>query len=208
MAKKLASAYFSLLITFSLALNTSAQTQKGNLMLGGSMGFTSSKNESSLFSDQKDFSFNFSPNISYAVIDQLFVGLIIPVFHSRSSSNGQDYKNNQYSFGSRIRYYLPFGDFAAFAQTSYSIGKSKFKGPNFNPLTGQLDDLIINGTLKTPSIGLGLAYFINNNIGLQGQLSYNKQSIEYDSELRSDYDMSYMNFKIGFQIHLQTIGLD
>lgn len=172
-----------LIFAFCTAVKSNAQTQKGNFLLGGSVGIAHSKYESvnsNPVNKQKSFSVDFNPGISYFLMDQLAIGVLIPFSYNQYTSSTTKLHDFTYAFGPRIRYYFPFGPMAIFPEVTGYFGKSEQVGPYFNTITGVVEEVKIRSNIQYLTIGLGTTYFINDNIGLEGVLMYKKENRDYE----------------------------
>lgn len=189
-----------------------AQTTKGTFLLGGSLSFQSGKSKynysSSTFnSESKSTSFSIRPSISYFVIDQLAVGLVMPYSYTKIKSDGVQSTGTTYTIGPVVRYYFPLGDqWAVFPEVAYSYGWLWTKTPNFVPATGDYETLKLNGHTSIFQGGVGLVYFLNPSIGVEGKIYYQNRT---DSEERggrtgvvpTGIDNSSFNFSVGLQVY-------
>jgi outer membrane protein len=180
--------------------------KKGNIILGGGVGFSYSKesgnykvidnNGQSFYQniDQKSISFSFGPSFGYFLIDGLAVGLS-PSF-SYSNQEFSSYTFNNYSFGIApyAKYYFNNGIFIHL-KADYYHSVSKQKGfdnkTNYNYLT-------INP-------GIGYAFFINSKVSIEPSLEYSfmKNKEKSDNMLvDSENKTNKLFFSLGFQIFL------
>jgi long-subunit fatty acid transport protein len=189
----------------SVTIVSFGQTEKGNMLLGGGIDLGSTTYKRDNASDQKVFSFNFNPGVSYFVSDNLSVGLRVPFSYSKLNQDTfDDEKSSSISFGPMVRYYIPFNQLAIFPEVSYVAGAGKFEGRYFDPILGSVVSSTNKYNVSNFNIGLGLAYFLNNNVAIESVLSYNVVKTEYDSDSFSDTETLSVGFDIGFQIYFQT----
>jgi len=195
---------FPFLITTLILSSTlaTAQTEKGRFLVGGSIGFNSTKIDYDQGADFESFGYGIRPIISYFIIDELAIGVSVPYSYNKSTSNNQESISNTISFGPSLRYYFPFGKSAIFPTVSYSFGKSTRKGPAFDPLSGSVQERVVESNINTLNIGAGYTYFLNKNIGLEAIISYLNRNIDYESNIFNGSEESSFNFNIGFQIYL------
>jgi hypothetical protein len=189
-----------------------AQTAKGSFLLGGSLGFSSNKDKynysSSTFNyESKSTSFSVRPSISYFVIDQLAVGVITPFSYTKIKSDDLQSTTTTYSIGPIVRYYFPLGDqWAVFPEVAYSYGWSWSKSPYYIPTTGDIEELQVNGTTSILQTGVGLVYFLNPSIGIEGKVYYQSWNDSYERGERTgtiltSNDQSSINFSVGLQVY-------
>jgi hypothetical protein len=155
---------------------TQAQTSKGNFLLGGNAGFSSSKQGDADASTD----ITVSPNIGYFVINDLAVGGRANV----SSSKQGDDKATGFSFTPFVRYYfVSIGSKAKLmADASFGFGSAKF---------GDADAI----SSTNWGIAAGPALFLNDNTALEFTLSYGSQKFQ-------DFDATNtFGVNVGLQIH-------
>jgi predicted heme/steroid binding protein len=189
-----------------------AQTTKGSFLLGGSLGFSSDKDKvkysSSTFNyESKSTTFSFRPSISYFVIDHLSVGVITPLSYTKIKVEDQQSTTTSYSIGPLVRYYFPLGDqWAVFPEVAYTYGWMWTKSPYFIPTSGSIENLKVNGTTHIFQGGVGLVYFLNPSIGIEGKVYYQSSTDSYDrgertGTIQTGSDLSSFNFNVGLQIY-------
>lgn len=187
-----------------------AQITKGNFLLGGSLGF-SSGHTSSLYDYSstpykvKQSSVSLSPNVSYFVIDHLSLGVVTPLLHTSYKPEGNEKKTTYttYSIGPLIRYYFPLGShWAIFPEASYSYGWAVTKGSSYS--SGGYVPKTYHGDTRNLQGGLGLVYFLNHNIGVEGKFRYQalRNTYERDDLLLDHIDNDSFDFTIGLQVYL------
>jgi len=189
-----------------LAQTGFAQTEKGNFLIGGGLTMGSSKTTVTYPSptpgyDAKTFAFSMSPNVSYFIVDRLSLGLKPGYSYSDQKITevvSTENKTRSFSVGPQIRYYYPLKNWAVFSEVSYSFGwtTNDLINPNTFPSENS-----VHGNLNLFTGGIGLTYFIRNNIGVEGLLYYNQNKYHYD-KYSPDYDVSTFAFSIGLQLYL------
>ncbi len=164
----------------SVAMMSQAQMTKGNMYLGGMVGFTSSKYVSDYdtmnTADSKVMSWSFSPEFGYFVSDDLSIGIGLGLGGSTYTDNKPggglktwENKASDVSLLLNVRKYFPATD-------NFSL----FAGANFNWGSGNVDmtstpnvGAATTDNRKTAMMGLGvnagLMYNITPKIMLFGQ---------------------------------------
>jgi Outer membrane protein beta-barrel domain len=165
-----------------LAQVAGAQISKGNLLIGGSTSFSSSK-----WGDFKSTEFSFAPNIGYFFVNNFAGGLRVQI--DTYKEDGDDDAYVVTSFAPFVRYYfIPASKgqkVNVFADAAYGFGSE-----------GSGDD---KSNMNGYSIMAGPAIFLNPHTALEFTLGYSSMKFE-------DIDDRSNSFKIniGFQIHLNT----
>ncbi|MCU0391871.1 MAG: porin family protein [Thermoflexibacter sp.] len=165
------------------------QTNKGDFLLGGNLGFSYLE-----ISNQKTTNTHifFSPRVGYFPINNWAVGLNLPL---SSTKSGDVVRSSMVGFGVFSRYYFLPNQFKLFVQAEYGRGQLKTKLP----------------TTETTQItyywdmGVGMAYFLSPNIGIEGILQYQQRNVPIVQVTNTiSYEKAnQVNFNIGLQIYFQ-----
>jgi hypothetical protein len=192
--------YLVLTLFFLVISSVFAQTEKGTWMLGGSAGWSRSSSD---YGDgtSKTSSLTFNPDVSYFIVDNVALGLLLPLSFSRNKFAGDsdydaEYRNTGYGLGPNIRAYFPLNEkWALLAQAGYTFGWQKTK--MIYEVAGNEEETENNDTWKAVNVGGGITYFINKSIGVEGILGY--QGYKYGD---SDYSKNdNVSFTVGLQIY-------
>lgn len=201
--------YFLFFALVCFAQNSYSQLQKGNILLGGSIGLGNSEykilsSSPSNFGTQKTFSFNFNPEISYLLFERLSLGIVFPLSYSRTKFSDIDptSKSTTYAVGPKLRYYFPFGNWAVFPEVHYTLGRQMHKFSNYSFTSGSLEDQKATTKTNNLKVGVGLAYFINRHVGIEGVFSYQKNEFDNEDFFGPDTETTSINFNIGLQVYL------
>lgn len=101
----------SLVFVCAFMVTTRAQISKGAVWVGGSIGYSQSKNDfkDPIVQDYKTSSFNVSPAIGFVVKDNLVVGFRLTYGHDKTKNNSSisESKTNSYGGGIFVRKYIP-----------------------------------------------------------------------------------------------------
>ena len=200
-------------LTFALSAITFAQTQKHDVMIGGNGSFSKRyrhfvhPNNSSPDGTVTN-TFNLNPTVSYFIVNNLALG-ISGNFRSYKTLDTEDGNNlgdgHSYSLGPIIRYYFPFHKWAIFpeAQLLKVFGKSH---------SYIFDDRLTSSTTGSAyKLGVGGAYFVTPNVGLEGLLSYSSESTSrhdnfYIGSPDAKIKRSGINLSIGIQFYLSRLS--
>jgi hypothetical protein len=145
----------------NLSLGTlQAQTESGNMMLGGNLSFYSTSYQGS---NAKNNGMTFSPSFGYFLKDNLAVGASLAVSNNSSGTGSNKDVNSSFAFGPFARFYkfTSNENFAFFAQAGLNFGSGK-------------SDPAVGATTKTRSLSLyispGFSYFFSKHWA--GELSF------------------------------------
>jgi hypothetical protein len=185
----------SLIISLlTLTISCFAQTEKGSLMIGGSLGTNSGKN-----TNYDIFNIYFTPQAGYFVINNLAIGTGIELSYGSSTvdfpttpSESYKYNISTVGFTPFVRYYLGEKKMKPFVQGVYTYSYfSESKTPVGSTQTS------ISGYIAHATLGGGLAYFIAQNVSIDATLDY--------QVFRSNAAFVFNNqpaFKVGLQFFL------
>jgi hypothetical protein len=178
-----------LIAVTALTVTAKAQTQQGYYLIGGDLGGFSIG-----FSDGTPFNLNITPKVAWFKNDNLALGGFVDIGLSTAKGAGTIFN---YGVGPLARYY--FGAPAVNTTTTSARRSSRF----FLEGTVGLQGFNASGSSGSSTNGLGigigpgLAYFINQNIALEGLLKYTKAF-----GFGNDGGQSQLQFGLGFQIYL------
>jgi len=205
----------------------SAQTSKGSMMLGGSLGFSSGKEESTITNsgvsvvdrEYKFSGFNFSPTFGYFVADKLAVGLIVDFGSGNNTftnplATGNNQKedkrvNRGTQFGVFARKYMMTNEkFGFYGQLSFLTGST-----NNEQTTTLANGNSFSNTRKGPQtnvdLGLGIVYFPSKRIGLHagfGGLGWNSSRLKSTASTSSNSDVTVRSSGFNFNLISASIN--
>ncbi|QHS62438.1 outer membrane beta-barrel protein [Chitinophaga agri] len=181
------------LLTLALAAasfgsTATAQTQKGNLMVGSDItnfGFNFQK-ESTIFH------FDLNPKLAYFIKDDLALGAYVRFGLETTGGNGT---NVNYGVGALARYYVHDENVRKleFSKRVRFFGEANAGFGGSNPANGASTNGVELG------VGPGLSYFITPNVALDALLKYNVIIGGGNSTTSHN-----LGFGLGFQIFLPT----
>lgn len=193
------------IVSITTASFAQGNINKGDWMIGGDAGYTSSKTEyPGSSSDDKTKTFNLSPNVGYFFIKQLAGGLRVVV-----SSTTEEYKSGTSTLedketfsliGPFLRYYfLPATQkMNIFADATYGFGSNKS-----TPSGGTSSKSDLNGYGLTG----GLALFLHPAVALEFALKYQSLENKFKSGSTTvEIANKSFGFGVGLQIHLAGKG--
>ncbi|MGC1241941.1 MAG: porin family protein [Chryseosolibacter sp.] len=189
-----------LVIAFVVAaFSAHAQTSAGNMMVGGTLGFSSVSREGGSANDAS--SFTLSPSFGYFVSDNLAIGTSLTLASSRTGTGANKTINSSFGLGPFARYYKFTGNesFAIFGQAGLSFASGK-TDPAFGNVTK-------NNSI-TFSLFPGAAYFFNEHwamelaiTGLLISSSDPNTSNNDDKVTRVDFSLHSFSPTLGLRYH-------
>ena len=194
----------TLTLFFLAAFTVYGQTEKGNFLIGGSsslgLNFATAKTEfdgNSFEEDQKITNFTFQPDVGYFIIDNLAVGLSLPI--SINTSDFDDRKNTTTAILASVfsRYYFTESNIKPFIQGQIGFGNSN---TNFESRNGESESK--SNLFNFGAVG-GVAIFLNNIISIDLGIVYsNSTSSPGDSDFDIKTKTNQFGFNAGFAIIL------
>lgn len=166
---------FSSVLLLTLISASQAQTEKGRWTIGAQVGNLSYQNQNGI----RTWSASITPSAGYFITNGLLVGTGLPVSASSSKTNDDNtpysnrYRNKSSTIGLSpfLRYFLGQSKLKPYVGLAYSYSKTKYdntqtylSGPSVSDGHGKI-------TAFVPTVGL--AYFVNRNLGLIVGLNYN-----------------------------------
>ncbi len=143
-----------------------AQTNQGNFVVGGSLGFQNTKTESGIDGNNttKSTSFSFSPQAAYFIADGMEVGILLDFTTSGGDNNGNDLtKYTNTAIGSYFKYYM----FTANEKFAFTLrAAARFGFTKQDPPAGN----DVKGSSFGFAVSPGFSYFFTNKLGLDFQL--------------------------------------
>lgn len=150
----------SLVAVAGLAFAANAQTDKGNVMLGGSLGVNSSKVKGA---EKSDFSFSVIPSAGYFVSNNFAIGTGVGYAYDKKVSN--ESLNEAIVVAPFGRYYVGLSDqFKFFGQLSVPMAFGSEKELLAN---GDVDKKVGTSTSIGVNIAPGFAFFPTKKIGIE-----------------------------------------
>ena len=191
----------------------SGQTEKGKFLLGCESKLNATalnlkwKSDDDHGDDGKTFNLEFSPQVGYFVIDNLALGLELPVsYSSNKSENGNQFHTTALAFApfirnyfgkNNIKPYLHGGIGFGYQETGIDLGDS-YIDPGFDPRQD------FKSTVFLYELGGGLAIFFNEKVSLDIGVSYASGSEKPKEDNSDNYRSitSGIGLGIGFTIVL------
>jgi hypothetical protein len=172
-----------------MALTVSAQPEKGNIFLGGSVNLNAGSSNTKVNGDKTDgpktFSFNVSPAVGYFLSDKIMAG--IKLGYTTNSTKTTDNSDNTFTelsntigVGLFARYYIvPIEKMGFFFEANVGTGF----GSSAVKVNGDKTDGPSTFSLNA-GISPGIAIFVSNRVALEAQygfLGYNSFSTKSDN---------------------------
>ncbi|WP_428230250.1 outer membrane beta-barrel protein [Flavobacterium sp.] len=184
-----------ILLILALAMFSFANAQKGTILVGGNIGFSSEKSEYQ-FGEAKTNTFSFSPKVGYQFNDNWTVGGEFTVASSNDDNGTREIKDNNFKIGAFVRYSVPLSQtFSIFADmgAGFQNAKSKVYGPGNAYSKSKADGMYVG---VTPALFINMKKGFGLNFSIGG-LGY--ETLSYDNN-GADYSKFYFNFGQTFNI--------
>lgn len=164
--------FFLFAITVFGMFSLRAQTGQGNMIVGGTAGFSSSRT-----GDYKVSNVNLSPSVRYFVIDRLAVGANLGI----GSSNFDGNRTSTLGIGPSVRYYFTTERPMAF------FGEAGF---NFS-LLSYSSDFIDDTNSSGINFGVGGDYFLNDHIAIEALLGLNSEKTKTATKRTNTFGLQF-----------------
>ncbi len=184
--------FFTLTLIAFCAYGAVAQVEQGKILASGSLAFSSSSYKSQ-YDGNTMYDFNtttvqLSPRLGFFITDAVAVGAGLGFATSTLKNENSKGTETSVSLSPFVRYYLPQG---AFGQAEVGIGSSKLKG---------------EGEQKTNdflwSLGVGYAYFLNDNVAIEPMVSYNAATNTDADDTKYKQKTNTISLAVGLSIYL------
>ena len=194
----------SLVAVAAFAFSSQAQTEKGKIIVGGSVGLNATKVDGA---DKADFKFNVVPSVGYFVSDNIAVGTGVGYNYDKQVSEGSLTQSFEVApFG---RYYVGLSDqFKFFGQLSVPMNFGNVK--DVDETTGDVGDKLATATQIGVKLSPGFAFFPTKRVGIEVSvdgLGYQNTTLKDEAtgaKLKSNsfgLDASTVMPKLGVMFH-------
>ncbi|MEP7265665.1 MAG: outer membrane beta-barrel protein [Bacteroidota bacterium] len=188
-----------------------AQFAEGNILLGGSIGFNSSKTESQP-DDIKTSGYQFSPQVLYFVNPNIAVGLNFGIEGTKSKPS--DDKTTDLHFGPAVRFQGKWVERAScYGQLNIDIGSGseERKTTYFDPVTFVQTDYTRKDKYSTVGATLfpGINYMVKPHFYLDmryGMLSYGSRNNKPDNSHGTVEDYKTSGFVLNLDLTSLMLG--
>ncbi|MEX2232054.1 MAG: outer membrane beta-barrel protein [Cyclobacteriaceae bacterium] len=191
--------FFLLFASLIVTTSINAQTSSGNMMVGGSIDFSSVARESGSVNDVS--SVTFSPSFGYFIIDNFAVGVSLTLGSTRTGTGAGKTVSSSFALGPFARYYLFTSNdrFAFFGQAGLNFGSGKT-----DPAAGG----VTKNSFISFAVSPGAAFFFNEHWGLEFSItgfqissSDPDTATDNDKVTRVDFDLRSLSPTLGFRYH-------
>lgn len=184
---------------FSQNSNEKLILQKNIWSIGGSISFTTSshsENNDYEYEDLERLNINFLPKVSYAIQNNLFMGVELEFGYSNSKFNSSDESSSVIVLGiaPNIKKYFPVGE----KLTLNLLGEFRYNYSKTKNHDSESNNYFVG-------IRPGITYFINKKIALEaniGKLGYWNSKYENSSSNGFEFSMNTSDINFGVSCYL------
>jgi len=199
---------------FSLGLIQAQMLDRGNFIVGSTLGFSTSASEVRLNSAQGEkegqgpssLQINFAPDLGYFIQDNFALGLAMDfTFSSLEEPNSDRTDNSNLLFGPFARYYFPMED-----QTAFFIeGNFGFGNSSDDQLIGESKQSV-NTNIFATGFGPGFTIISKKGIGIEAIFKYNYARSKFNTEIsevkqETITKTNQFDISIGIQYYFQGV---
>ena len=191
---------FTLVLVMVLSLAVKAQFNKGTIMAGGSVGYSSVTNKETQTNVTTTVgttnTLTFLPQVGYFFIDNLAGGAGITLKSQKFNNSGSSASNSTtlFLFSPFVRYYFPP---KVYAQFSFDVGSGKDKQTDNKGITTETKSGVSGWSLLA-----GYAYMLNDHVAIEPQVGYSSLVQNYSSNNFKTSDAGIF-LRIGLQVYLR-----
>lgn len=187
--------FLTLTAVSALALASHAQTEQGKFLVGGQVGFSTSKYEDI---DGKYNAFSINPTAGYFVSDNWAVGTGIGYsWSNRDNGTNLEYKTNWFNVSPFVRNYIGEGDFKFFSQLSVPMSWGKQTTESTSGTEERKFERY--GVELAP----GFAYFPVSNVGIELRV----RGLYFESQKDKTNDVTNNTFGLDVNSLAPTLGV-
>ena len=180
---------FFVFILFTAVLNGFSQTEKGSVLLGGNIDFTSTTtSQDGMYGGHSSSTlFTLNPMIGIFPVNNFAIILSTDYATGSYSYNGSSTSGHTLLIGPLLRYYIP---------ASQSVKFFGGAGVEFGSGDGE--------TTTVYQLQAGPAFFINRNLALEFNINYQTATVKSPGDIVSPATMKQSQFgiAIGFMVYL------
>lgn len=202
-----------LVLGFTTVNAQTTVTNKGNFIVGGTLGFSSSASDIETTVDGSNASnesatatqLNIAPSIGYFLVDNFAFGIGLDYTLSTVDGDDRNSVDSDLLFGPYARYYFPVGDdMAFFIEASSGFGNS------VDEITVGNNSQLVNNSVFAIGVGPGFTIFSNNAFGIEALVKYNYARSDSDLEVGNTTSTSTtmtnaIDFSVGFQMYFSRV---
>ncbi len=170
---------FTFLLLFAAVFTVYSQTDQGDWLVGGSININTAEGSSTI---------GFSPSAGVFVIGNFAVGANLVFVTSKTGNTRQ----TDFGIGPFTRFYFTKADVRPFLHGDLNFLSSKTKLTNISNTNSGFNY----------SLGVGLAFFINENIAVEGVAGYDH------TKYKGFEGAGGFAFNLGFQVYLRQTQVD
>jgi len=190
-----------LVASLYISMNAYSQFEKGNMLVGGSLGANISsnrtKNGGNSTLNSRSSNFSFSPQFGVFIIDNLAIGGGMGLSTGSTKADDSSFKSTSHevTIEPMARYYFQKG---IFLQGKFIFGNARTKETNDGGSNTDITMYNVSGW----SMSAGYAYFINNHVAIEPQLGYGAKGYKNRESDNKSVDGGLF-LRVGFQIYLR-----
>jgi hypothetical protein len=184
-----------MLVIAALAMFSFANAQKGSILVGGNIGYSSETVDYGV-GETKTKQFSFSPKVGYQFHENWTVGGEFTVASAKDDNGAREIKDNDFKLGAFVRYSVPLSQtFSVFADmgAGFQNQKRTIDGPGNDYSKSKADGMYVG---VTPALFINMKKGFGLNFSIGG-LGY--ETLSYDNN-GPDVNNFYFNFGQTFNI--------
>jgi len=187
--------FLTLTAVTALTFASQAQTEQGKFLIGGQVGFQTSKQKDT---DSKFNSFSINPTAGYFVSDNWAVGAGIGYsWSNRDNGMEEEFKTNWFNVSPFVRNYIGEGQLKFFSQLSVPMAWGK---QSVERLAGTTETKFERYGVE---LAPGFAYFPVSNVGIELKV----RGLYFESQKDKTNDVTNNTFGLDVNSLAPTLGV-
>ncbi|NOU18733.1 MAG: outer membrane beta-barrel protein [Bacteroidales bacterium] len=196
--------FFGVFILMLFVFSVHGQTTRGTILIGGESNFDLSSMNSKWKSDDGSGSFSntislgISPKIGFFIIDNLAVGVKLPIgFQFQKDKNNDKYSSTSLGISPFLKYYFGTSNIKPYLNGSVGFSNLVMKD---NPVTGPSDKNTVG--MFSFELGGGFGIFLNDKVSVDIGVGYNYSSYKDKENNNNNYRRIYSGVGLGAGISI------
>ena len=206
------------MVTLLWVTDSFGQTDKGSVLFGGTTNlsalfatdkvkFEPKDGDSEEWDGPKTTAFNFSPRVGYFIFNNFAFGLMFNYDYLKEHQEKDEKYSNEYTntwttiaAGPFIQFYFGKGNIKPFVEASAGFGQIQYK---YESPDSKSEDTDEKYNLFGWEVGAGVAFFVNEHIGILAGVGYGSDQMTHDGEHgKSTYTTSGIGVDFGIVVYL------
>jgi outer membrane protein len=185
-------------VTALFVVSLNAQTQQGKFLFSGSstinasfMTTKASYDGQNAPDDTKETTLKIQPTIGYFVINNLAIELSTALEYSKTKAGSNESSSTSLIIGPLVRYYVGQSKVKPYMEGGLGLSTHQSKAEDGS-------EMKFSGMAY--QIGLGVGYFVNEHVSIDGIVNYMGTNLKYSEDSKLKISLGGINIGLGFTV--------